>query len=81
MRDCVRGQAGEFFDRVGQGEEVVFDGNMEGIFVFDVDGHCSVVFSSGCNMVKWRFLKLTVQSLSDFFQCNEVSALEPFVHL
>jgi hypothetical protein len=38
--DCVGSQAGEFFDRVRQCEEVVFNGDVEGIFVFDIDGDC-----------------------------------------
>lgn len=45
--DRIRRQAREFFDGGGQGEKVVFDRDVELIFVFEVDRHCTVTSQSG----------------------------------
>ena len=49
QRDCIGSQPGEFFDRRGQREEVVFDRDVEFVFVFEIDGDCTRIYTvSAC---------------------------------
>lgn len=47
QRDRVGGQAGELARHVGEGEEVLLDGEVEGVTVLEVNRDCAMLSASG----------------------------------